>query len=254
MLGDSTLMEWARSAAESYAGNQNAPVPHGLRLRDVDLAKDVASLMVPMFFVTRFFMGHRPDHPLVCVEIGTADGSTALPVLKAVAEVGGHLHSVDPSGCEDAHMLVDQFGYRSYWTHHRMASDHFFQTFREPVDFAFIDGDHRWPVVERDMKNCYAALRPGGIMWTSDYSALPADQRSYEHEHDGSTEYREHVPCDPVGDKQMTDGIGKAAHRAIPTFERAQVFSLMVWPNPSILVRKMLPDEIDLRQRHTFRS
>jgi len=252
MLSDAVLMAWARAADEWYCGNSNPEIPAGLRVRDVELAADVGTLIVPMFFIVRFLMGAAPDarmgrpgHPLVCVEIGTADGSTALPILKAVAEVGGHLHSVDPSECEDAHLLVDTFGYRSHWTHHKMPSDHFFEGFHSAIDFGFVDGDHRWPVVERDLRNLYERLRPGGLIWASDYDPLPEGAPPYAHEHDGSAVYEAHVGGDVFGERQASRGVAKAAHRAVPSLPRAQSFHLPQWPNSSLLIRKMVDGELD---------
>ena len=242
-LSDYAMVDWSRSASEWYGGERASarPVPEGLRQFDVEYASDVSSLIPILYYVARFSWGAFQPPPITCIEIGTADGSSALPVLKAIGEIGGHLHSVDPADCLDAARLVDQFGYRAHWTHHKQASDHFFETFNSPVDFAFIDGDHRWPVVERDVLNTYARLRAGGIIWVSDYAPLPKGM-SFEHEYDGRP-FATHIGQDPVGDKQMEFGIAKALRRAAPKLVDAHVFHVPIWPNPSVLIRKLPPSE-----------
>ena len=241
MLSDHVLADWSRAASEWRAGDHAYPVPDGLRQFDVAYASDVSSLMPLLYYVVRFMFGYRPARSPTCLEIGTADGSSLLPVLKACAEIGGHAHSVDPDPCPAAHFLVDKFEYRARWTHHQMASDHFFETFKDPIDFAFIDGDHRWPVVERDVRNSYALLRPGGMLWVSDYEPIPAGLE-FENEYDGRP-FTPHVGQDPVGDKQMEHGIGKAIRRSLPALEGAQLLHLPIWPNPSVLIRKPLEGE-----------
>ena len=264
-LSDSALMAWSRMASEAYERNPSRaiappglygpsdPRPEGVN-DDIEGAQDVSTLMPLLFLLTRYIYGPRPKRDIIAVEIGTHDGSTALPILKALAEVGGHLHSVDPYRCEQAHRLVDTFEYRPWWTHHQIPSDTFFETFDEVIDFGFVDGDHRWPVVERDIRNLYERLRPGGMIVVSDYEPLFESAEDFEGEHDGSTTYVPHVACDPVGDKQMTCGIAKAAHRVFPTLSRAQTLHWPVWPNPSLFIRKLVDGELDPAKPHVFKG
>lgn len=240
-LSDQQLIKWARAACLHY---EQRPVPQvpGLRDRDVHLAADVGSLMPVLFFVCRYFHGQAPSPTFV--EIGTADGSSAIPLLKAAAELSGHVHSVDPSPCPDAHLLVDQFGYRDSWTHHEMPSDAFFATFNGQIDFAFIDGDHRWPVIERDIRNSYERLRPGGLLWLSDYGPFMGPVPEYADEHDGSG-YKKEVGGDAYDERQMSNGVAKAAYRVLPTLARCASLHLPIWPNPSLLIRKLAEHETD---------
>ena len=255
-LTDKTLMEWANAGAKHYA-QENYPDVDGITRRDIELASDVSTFMPMLYLVPRYFMGFNQNslNP-VYVEIGTADGSSAIPILKAAQETNGHLHSLDPSDCEDAHRLVKQFEYEKYWTHHQMPSDDFFKTYNGYIDFAFIDGDHRWPVVERDIKNCFERLRPGGMIWVSDYGVLREGYPSYEHEYDGP-DFTPHISSNGIGpaslsEQQLSDGVAKALYRILPTLERAQSTFLSVWPNPSVLVRKMEDGELDPLKKNIF--
>lgn len=240
-LSEELLAAWARAAVTYFeTGGESCPSVEGLRPRDIQLAGDVSSFMPILYYLARWtLLAPQPRF----VEIGTADGSSALPLAKAASERGGHLHSVDPSGCEDAHLLIDQFGYRGCWTHHVMGSDDFFRTFADTIDFAFIDGDHRWTVVERDVRNCYKWLRPGGLIWISDFVSMPSESASYEHEYDGPT----FVPFrsgDPLHEAQSSNGIGKALFRVLPTLPRATWVHISIYPNPSVLIRKRYESEI----------
>ena len=251
-LSDQVLMQWSRSAAQWFAGDRSPPVPEGLTLRDVELAGDVASIMPLLYVLGRHAnnrplmrsAGYAPDHRPVFVEVGTADGSTCLPLCKAAAEVAGHVHSIDPSGCGECHELVDRFGYRNHWTHHKVYSDTFFKTFGEPVDLGFVDGDHRWPVVERDIRNLYRLLREGGTIVVSDTGPVPADlPQFFTSEYDGP-DFVPHV-SGGVAEVQQSFGIEKASVACVSTLLRAQSVCLPVWPNGCLLIRKMLPDELD---------
>lgn len=203
--------------------------------RDVELAWDVAHLL-PLLYVIPRYVERHPEDKTVFLEIGTADGSSALPMLRAAAEVGGHLHSVDPDRCEDAHRLVATFGYESYWTHHQTYSDEFFKTFRETIDFSFIDGDHRWPVIERDILNCYERTRTGGIVWVSDLNPLRMPYTPYEQEYDGP-EFTPHA-SGTIHEAQSSCGVSKALLRAWPKLRGATAINLPLKCNPSAVIRK----------------
>jgi predicted O-methyltransferase YrrM len=238
-LSDETLVRWVRREATD-----------GLDDRDIALSSDVYSWMPLLYYVSRYSMiGGRPPGALpVFLEIGTADGSTALPLVKAAAELGGHLHSVDPShgGCERAHELVDHFGYRAHWTHHEMPSDLFFAThpgFR--CEFVLIDGDHAWPQVRRDVLNSWQALWPGGLIWVSDYDPLYEGHLPYEDEGLRVARVGDQLVDQPLYDAQCTQGIAKALRLVLPDLgPLCSSLQLRMHPNPSILLRKRTPGEV----------
>lgn len=257
-LSDAELMAWSRAASAHYAKANKTHTSFGFDLsditnnsnglthKDVEFACDVSSLMPILYLIPRFLFGpFGENRNNTYIEIGTADGSSALPMLKALEEISGHLHSVDPADCHDAHRLVDTFGYRKNWTHHKMTSDDFFVNFNQTIDFAFIDGEHAWPVVERDIANCYNLLRPGGIVWVSDYSPLFSGFASYEHEAIGGPARIGDIFIDhPRYDQQISNGVSKAIHHILPRLEDYQALHLPIWPNPSVLIRKKHKDEL----------
>lgn len=254
MLSHTTLMDWSHAALEYYksGGKTYIPVPQ-LDKEDIELASDVASLMPILYSLVKNYSGLREKPTFV--EIGTADGSSALPVLKAAAELGGHLHCVDIGTCPLAHKLVDRFGYRKHFTHHHKSSDEFFKTFNEPVDFVFIDGDHRWPVVMRDIANSYKLLNPNCIIWISDYGVLHQGQvLNYDHEYveDYSIHMGSESGHDTLDEQQGIHGIPKAAYKLLPTLEKATAMFLPIYPNPSLLIRKMYDTELDPLKKNVF--
>lgn len=47
------------------------------------------------------------------------------------------------------------------------------ETLREQVDLVFIDGDHTYEAVRRDITLCRPLLRPGGVLSGHDYNDVP---------------------------------------------------------------------------------
>lgn len=155
MLTDSHFMAWFRQT------------PMGpLTQRDIDIAGDVRYVQPLLYFLCRGLKAQK------IVEIGTADGSTTLPLLKAARETGGIVWSVDPVPCEDAKRLVSSFGYSDIWKFMQIKSDEFFSTYKDEIHFAFIDGDHSWVQVEKDINNCLSRLVEGGIVVLHDMALI----------------------------------------------------------------------------------
>lgn len=216
-LSDETLMRWMRGH-----------VSDGLSALDIGCAGDVSHLQPLLFLLARFGGNFASERNHVYVEIGVADGSTTLPLLKAAAEMGGIVHSVDPSGCDRAKELVKIFGYEDHWRFHNEKSDDFFAKFHDSIHFAFIDGDHSWPVVERDFVNCYERLRPGGMIVSHDFSGLSVGHAPFDHE----TGYEEQCSC----------GHAKALLRAAPKMPGVTAVNIGV--STACLLRKPQTGEL----------
>lgn len=132
---------------------------------DVDFSGDVYTLM-PIEYFLASAIGAK-----TMVEIGVADGSTTLPLLKAAQETDGIVYSVDPSTCEyTIKMINERYNAGKHWRFHRMESDEFFKTFNGQIDFAFIDGCHCWTTVSNDIENCMHRLSGNGIILMHDYA------------------------------------------------------------------------------------
>lgn len=109
----------------------------------------------------------RALKPTVALEIGTYKGFSALCIAKALHEnKNGLLHIVDcdsqfpPEGIPD--ILLCRI------RHHEMNSVspefHDLLAKLEPIDFAFIDGNHSFNYCNRDFKAVYPCVSEGGII------------------------------------------------------------------------------------------
>lgn len=104
------------------------------------------------------------------LEIGCLDGFSTVVILDSSAL---NLTSVDPFipdsmeaslvGSKDRFLAnVQPYGLRS-----RLIADYSWNvapTWTEPLDFLFIDGDHKWAAVDRDFTDWAPKLKTGGLL------------------------------------------------------------------------------------------
>lgn len=155
MLEDHDFLQWVRGATSK-----------DITQRDVELAGDVRGIQLFLYSIARVLRAAK------ILEVGTADGSTTLPLLKAAEENDGFVTSIDPSNCEDAHRLVTSLGYDNIWKHHQKLSKDFYTELKneDVFDLAFIDGDHTAVGVSIDLINVIPRLRPGGFCILHDWN------------------------------------------------------------------------------------
>lgn len=154
MLGDEQFLNWTR-------GWVSPP----LRQEDNDLARDVRICQLFLYTLARLTNAQN------ILEIGVADGSTTMALLKAAEETGGIVHSVDPSPCDHAVELVTALGYMPLWRFYQMKSQFFFQNDGQECgyDLVFIDGDHTVDAVTLDVTKSLEALRVDGYCVLHDW-------------------------------------------------------------------------------------
>lgn len=197
-------------------------IPNGyITQRDIDLSSDVWSYQPILYYLARSI------NPKVIVEIGVADGSTTMPLLKAVQETGGTLFSIDPSGCEDAHRLVKASGMEGNWQFRQMKSDEFFNGFNMTIDFAFIDGDHAYPQVVKDVRNCCQRLNKDGVVFVSDYGNYKGDDIHVK---------PEVFSQDKSYSAQCSNGIYKGLRLVMPEFPHLQATIIRDRVNPYVFI------------------
>ena len=189
--------------------------------RDIDLSSDVWTLLPLIYSLCYSIQAHT------MVEIGTADGSTTMPMLKAALErfgTKGFVNSVDPSGCEDCHRLVDAIDGNECWKHWQMKSDDFFTNIfkDQKIDFALIDGDHSFPQVAKDIRNCCQRLNPRGLLLVTDF--VPSKQNKEEYVN--QTEYND----------QCVGGIYKGLNLIWEEFPGLSNITLFDSCNSSVLI------------------
>ncbi|MBK8095716.1 MAG: class I SAM-dependent methyltransferase [Planctomycetes bacterium] len=128
-----------------------------------------------------------PDERPVVVEIGSWQGKSSVVLAKGlVGKNGARLHCIDPfdgsatdtSASEYAsraaatsRQLHEVFtanlataGVQQLVTAHTGRSHDFAPAFTTPIDLLFLDGDHAYDAVARDVRDWAPKVRPGGFL------------------------------------------------------------------------------------------
>mgnify|MGYP007100086170 CR=1 FL=1 len=130
------------------------------------------------------------------IEVGTWCGGSAIPLAKKIKKNNGKLVCIDTfrgnvgTDLEDSAKSCDVFGMfkGSYLSQGledtiiTIVADSKDVTFlkNHAFDFIFIDGDHRYSGVSKDIANLWLYLRLGGIMCGHDYNCKEYDERFVE--------------------------------------------------------------------------
>jgi predicted O-methyltransferase YrrM len=154
--------------------------------------------------------------PKVCVELGSWQGASAIPVARAIRRWGGTLTCVDTWGGDihEAHgqpwMLVScvrnmtQSGVsgniRLIATSTRDAA----AWWTEPIDYLYIDADHSYDGVEEDLRLWVPHVKPGGVIVGDDYEhpSFPGVKRAwddFEQSHGLTLTRHQSSPANPCG-------------------------------------------------------
>lgn len=104
-------------------------------------------------------------------EIGFQNGSSALALLIAAAEVDGHVYSVDIAPCEDGLERIEREGYAD--RHTFIQKDSQVAVFPEMLDLLFIDGSHEYFDVAADYDRHAAKMMTGGVILFHDPISWP---------------------------------------------------------------------------------
>ena len=78
------------------------------------------------------------------------------------------------------------------------SDDIFEQIYDNSIDFMFIDGDHRYSQVKKDLDNWWPKIKPGGIFCGHDCEGLEYDKRYIEEDYENN---RHNGVCKAVFDK-----------------------------------------------------
>ena len=130
----------------------------------------------------------------VCVELGTFQGASAIPVARSIARWRGVLTCVD-TWAED----VYQAGATSPWLLVSCARNvvaagvqnvrlmptttaEAVRTWAEPIDYLYIDADHHEAAVLADLEAWVPHVRPGGLVLGDDYGnrSFPGVHRAWD--------------------------------------------------------------------------
>jgi predicted O-methyltransferase YrrM len=126
---------------------------------------------------------HRPK---VCVELGTWQGASAIPVARMIHRWGGTLTCVDtwagelnedggsPAGKSPimllccARAMVEAGVGATVRLVPAMTGDAA-ESWSEPIDFLYIDADHSYEGVWADLEGWFPHVKPGGLIIGDDY-------------------------------------------------------------------------------------
>ncbi len=112
----------------------------------------------------------------IAAEIGSWMGKSSTAIALGLREVGGRLHTIDdhrgieghpelPSGegaRQQFYANLEAAGVRSLIEHHPISSDDLAPSWKEPLDFIFIDGCHEYDAARRDTFQYAPFVKPGG--------------------------------------------------------------------------------------------
>lgn len=146
--------------------------------------------------ILKLIAEHRPK---VCVELGTWQGASAVPVARMIARWGGTLSCVDTwSGQLDEHggslpdkmpvMLVScaravvEAGVGATVRLIPATTADAARTWSEPIDFLYVDADHSYEGVLADLFAWVPHVRSGGLIAGDDYdnAIYPGVKRAWD--------------------------------------------------------------------------
>lgn len=119
---------------------------------------------------------------LICAEIGTWEGENALDILKNLPKIK-KLYLIDPweeypkyvkTKKEVNNALTKTLKRLNRYNHKieiiRKYSEEGIKELPNNMDFIYIDGNHKYEYVKKDVELCYKKLRKGGILAGHDIS------------------------------------------------------------------------------------
>ena len=143
-------------------------------------ARDMAHNLPILYGITQGLLAEAPPTTRHLLEIGCNDGTSTLALLKAAAEAGGHLDSIDLQEVPVAQALVDHFGLRDSWAFHHGDARTVMRRLRDEGRrylAIFLDGDHTYEGTAGELALAGELLLPGGVLFTHDNwcSAIEVD-------------------------------------------------------------------------------
>lgn len=156
--------------------------------------------------------------PKVCVELGTWQGASAIPVALAIRRWGGTLTCVDTwagsveevIGVKSPWMLVScarhliQAGVAAHVRLIPALTREVAATWTEPIDYLYVDADHSYDGARADLRAWVPHVRKGGLILGDDYGheMFPGVRQAwdeFEQAHGLTLTRYQSVPPDPDG-------------------------------------------------------
>ena len=136
--------------------------------------------------------------PQVYVELGLDNGSTFNKMLPHVTKG----HGVDMRQNAKLQEVIN--GHGTKVTTHYCTTDDFFLNFKQKIDMAFIDADHKWTSALNDFEHTLSLLSDNGIIFIHD--------------------------VDPYDDMHMNPGLCHDSYKLVPLLEKRTDINVVVLP------------------------
>lgn len=105
------------------------------------------------------------------VEIGVQLGNSTIPLLESAIENDGFVTSIDIKPCIEAKQRIKQLGYNTRWKF--IQSDSLKVNWNEQIDHLFIDGEHTYEQVFKELEKFEPFVREQGIITLHDIVSEP---------------------------------------------------------------------------------
>lgn len=136
--------------------------------------------------------------PKICVELGTWQGASAIPVARSIQRWGGTLTCIDTwsgelnedGGSESGKAPVMLLSCARRMVEAGLANVRLIPAmtveaaryWSEPIDFLYVDADHSYEGVKADLEVWYPHVKPGGFVLGDDYgnTSYPGVKRAWD--------------------------------------------------------------------------
>lgn len=106
----------------------------------------------------------------VCAEIGILNGDYSRYILDIVKPQNLHLIDIDPKSIKVARKrFEDEIEQNLVEVHRKDSSDYLSAMPKETFDWIYIDGDHSYEGVKKDLEAAHSAIKPDGLISLNDY-------------------------------------------------------------------------------------
>jgi hypothetical protein len=173
-------------------------IPNIIKKRTVKLRHNIVKFVAPKLYadylevfheiiktprpMTLFLKDYIPDRDIVGVEVGVAFGDNALSILEELPIK--HLFLVDPylpymncgyvvdnkQALDEAKTKISR--YSDKVTFVQKKSLEALGDIGTDIDFIYLDGDHNYDIVKREINAFYQIIRPNGVLGGHDYTRL----------------------------------------------------------------------------------
>jgi hypothetical protein len=119
----------------------------------------------------QFIKKNFNDHNLVGAEIGVLEADNAINILQELHIeklflIDPYEHWIGEKNRKKAEQRLSKYPQAIFI---KKTSDDAAHDFKEPLDFVYVDGDHSYEQVKRDLEHYYTLVKFGGVLGGHDY-------------------------------------------------------------------------------------